>query len=280
MPTAHLNAVALYYELHGSASVPLVLVHGSWDSLDDWSLVVPRLAGSFRVLAYDRRGHSRSERPAAQGSVREDVADLAALIEHLGLAPAWIAGNSFGAAITLRLAAERPELFRGLLAHEPPLFPLLADDPTLGPMLPELAQRIDAVAQRIAAGDHAGAAEQFVDTIALGPGSWAQIPTELGRTLVENAPTFLDETRDPEALAFDLDRLRGFRRPALLSRGAQSPPLFAPVVAKVAAALPRAEVLTFPDAGHIPHATHPEAYVDSILEFVRKHETAIAGRGT
>ena len=48
-------------------------------------LVVPRLAESFRVITYDRRGHSQSERPSAQGSIREDVADLAALIEQLGL---------------------------------------------------------------------------------------------------------------------------------------------------------------------------------------------------
>ena len=101
--------------------MPLVLVHGSWDSHHDWDLVVPRLADSFRVLTYDRRGHSESERPTGQESVREDVADLAALIEHLGLAPAWVVGNSFGASIILRLAGERPELFRGLIGHEPPL---------------------------------------------------------------------------------------------------------------------------------------------------------------
>ena len=70
-----------FYQITGTADVPLVLVHGSWDSAADWSLVVPRLAQSFRVVAYDRRGYSRSERPTGQGSVRDDVADLAALIE-------------------------------------------------------------------------------------------------------------------------------------------------------------------------------------------------------
>ena len=74
-----------------------------------------------RVLTYDRRGHSQSERPTGQGSVREDVADLAALLEHVELAPAWVLANSFGASISLRLASEHPGLFRGLIAHEPPL---------------------------------------------------------------------------------------------------------------------------------------------------------------
>jgi pimeloyl-ACP methyl ester carboxylesterase len=35
---------------------------------------------TFRTLTYDRRGHSQSERPASQGSIEEDVADLALLI--------------------------------------------------------------------------------------------------------------------------------------------------------------------------------------------------------
>lgn len=249
-----------------------MLVHGSWDSHVDWDLVLPRLADSFRVVAYDRRGHSRSERSTGQGSVREDVADLAALIEHLDLAPAWVVGNSFGASIALRLAGERPELCRGLIGHEPPLFSLLADDPALAPMLEDVSHRIGAVAQLIADGDHAAAAEQFTETVALGPGAWAQLPREVQWTLIDNAPTFLDEARDPEQLRFDLAWIEGFDKPALLTRGDASPTIFAPVVAKLAMALPRVEVLTIPGAGHIPHATHPDAYVEAMVAFMRKHQ--------
>lgn len=271
MPTAQVNGVRLSYELNGDGEVPLVLVHGSWDSHHDWDLVVPRLADSFRVLTYDRRGHSQSERPIGQGSVRQDVADLAALIEQLGLAPAWVVGNSFGASIVLRLAGVRPELFRGLIGHEPPLFSLLGDDPAFAPLLKEVNRRTGAVVERIASGDHGGAAELFVETVALGPGTWAQLPRELRQTFIENAPTFLDEADDPEQLAFNLDWIRGFFRPALLTQGDQSPPTFAPVVAKLAKALPRVEVLTFSGAGHIPHVTNPGAYVEAIVTFTRKY---------
>jgi pimeloyl-ACP methyl ester carboxylesterase len=183
-----------------------------------------------------------------------------------------VVGNSFGASITLRLAGERPALFRGLIAHEPPLFALLGDDPALAPLLADVLQRIGAVVARIASGDHAGAAEQFVETVALGPGAWAQMPSDVRQTQIENAPTFLDEVRDPEQLAFDLAWLRAFSPPALLTRGDHSPPPFAPVVAKLAEALPRVEVVTLPGAGHIPHSTHPEAYVKAILAFTRKHQ--------
>lgn len=273
MATANVNGVRLFYEVSGTGEVPLVLVHGSWGSHHNWDLVVPGLAGSFRVLTYDRRGHSESERPTEQGSVREDVADLAALIEQLGLAPAWVAGNSYGASITLRLAVERPDLLRGAIAHEPPLFSLLANDPSVAPMLEEVGKGVGAVVERIASGDHAGAAEQFVETVALGPGTWAQLPPDLQQTFIKNAPTFLDETRDPEQLVFDLARIKAVPRPSLLTTGDQSPPTFAPVVAKLADVLPNAEVVTFPGAGHIPHVTHADAYIEAIMAFIRKNPT-------
>jgi pimeloyl-ACP methyl ester carboxylesterase len=60
MATAKVNGVRLFYELSGTGAVPIVLVHGSWDSHHDWDLVVPRLTDAFRILAYDRRGHSQS----------------------------------------------------------------------------------------------------------------------------------------------------------------------------------------------------------------------------
>jgi len=273
MPTTTVNGIRLFYELGGTGNLPLVLVHGSWGSHHGWDLVTEGLRTSFRVLAYDRRGHSASERPSAPGSVREDVTDLAALIEHLGLAPAWVAGTSFGASIALRLAAERPGLLRGVIAHEPPLFDVLTHDPGAAPMLEEVARRIRAVVERIASGDHAGAAEQFVETVALGPGAWSQLTPDLKQTFIDNAPTFLDEARDPEQLAFDPAWIKAFPRPALLTTGDQSPPVFAPVVARLRDAAPDLRVVTFSDAGHIPHVTHPDAYIETITAFIDEHAT-------
>lgn len=271
MTTGDINGIGLFYEITGSGRIPVVLVHGSWSSHRSWDAVVPGLAKSFRVVTYDRRGHSDSERPATQGSVREDVADLGALLEQLGLAPAFVAGNSFGASIALRLAGDRPDLLQGVVVHEPPLFRLLAEDPRFAPMLDEVGRRVAAVAQRIASGDHAGAAEQFAETVALGPGSWVRLARENQRTMIENATTFLDETNDSEALALDLTAARKFNRPVLLTTGDQSPPTFAPLIRKLAEALPRVQVVTFEGAGHIPQITHPELYVEAVTTFVRKH---------
>lgn len=272
MSMANVNGVSLYYELHNGDGIPLVLVHGSWTSHHTWDRVAPRLAESFRVLTYDRRGHSRSERPTAQGSIQGDVDDLAALIEQLDLAPAWVVGSSFGGNITLRLAGKRPDLFRGLAAHEPaPLFSLIADNPDFAAILDELAQKERAVAERIAGGDHDGAAQEFVDRIALGPGSWEQMPPAFQQMITENAPTFLDELSDDERNEFDLERVRDFSQPALLTMGDQSPPFYAPIIAKIAQAMPKVECATFARAGHIPYNTHPDDYVEVVGTFVEKH---------
>ena len=242
-------------------------------------LSCPLWKKSFHVLTYDRRGHSQSERPAGQGSIRDDVADLAALLEHLELAPAWVVGNSAGASIALRLAAEHPKQLLGLVGHEPPLFPLVADDPVAGPMLEDVNSRIGAVVERIASGDHTGAAEQFIDTVVLGPGAWEQFPPEAQNMFIENAPTFLDEAHDPEAFSFDLTWINEFPLPVLLTTGEQSPPVFAPVVKSFIEILPNGETVSIAGAGHIPHETHPDAYGEAITTFIQKHSAEISPLG-
>ena len=266
MSTARINGVELYYQLSGSGE-PLVLVHGSWGDHRNWDPVISALAESFRVLAYDRRGHSASERPAGQGSVFEDADDLAGLIDQLGLAPAHVAGNSFGAAVALRAATRRPEVFRSLIVHEPPLFPLLAGT-ELEAALAEVQRRVGAVVGLLEGGDHEGAARLFVETIAFGPGAWdGQLTPEMREMFIANAPTFLDEVRDPDALQMDLDALAGFDRRALLTSGTESAPFFGPVVDIVAQSLPRSERVTIDGADHVPQISVPGRYVELVTTF-------------
>lgn len=267
------NEVRIAYADTGGSGAPLVLVHGSWGSHHSWDPVVPGLAGRFRVVSYDRRGHSESERPPGQGHFSQDVADLAALIERLGLAPAWVVGNSAGAVITLRLAAARPDLLRGIVVHEPPLFGVLEEDSPEGRALAEVeAGPLAEVGRRIAAGDHAGAAEHFVDEVALGPGSWAQLPEAMRVTMTGNAPTYLDELNDPECVSVDETRLAAFEGPVLITAGDQSPAIFEPVARRLARLLPAAVRTTYVGAGHIPHVTHPEEYLAGVVGFIESHQ--------
>lgn len=266
MSTARINGVELYWELTGEAGEPLVLVHGSWTDHHAWDRVVPLLSPIFRVLTYDRRGHSRSERATGRGSIRDDVSDLTGLLEHLHLAPANVAATSFGAAIALRTAAERPDLFRRLLVHEPPLFDLLEGDEEARPSLAAVRERMEAVAELLVAGEMEAGTRQFVETIAIGPGGWERLSREMRETFVFNAPTWLDETRDPEALTLDLVRLRSFG-PILLTAGANSPNFFRLVVDAIAQALPQSEVRSFAGAGHVPHVSHAAEYVETVTSF-------------
>ena len=262
MPEAAANGIDLYYELEGSGE-PLVLVHGSWGDATSWRFVVPGLAERFRVLVYDRRGHSRSERPGTPGSVDEDGDDLAALLEALDLAPAHVVTNSWGGNIALRLAARRPDVFRSLCCHEPPLWSLLDGDPESLEMLQESARSLEEVGRLIAAGDHEGAARQFVEEVAFGPGAWEnELPAELRAVFVQNAPTFLDELQDPNQLNVDRDALARLEVPVRLTAGSESWPLFPQVIDRLARLIPRVSRETIQGAAHLPQLSTPERYVE------------------
>jgi len=270
------NGVELYCELSGSGD-PLVLVHGSWADHHNWDPVVGLLARSFRVLTYDRRGHGESERPDGPGSVFEDADDLAALIEELDLAPAHVAGNSFGAAVVLRAAVRHPHVYRSLIAHEPPLFPLLAGT-ELEAALAEVQRRVGAVVTLLERPDDEAAARLFADTIAFGADAWdSQLTPEMRDVYIANAPTFLDECRDPDALEMDLDALASFDKPALLTSRTENAPFFGPVVDIVASRIQGADRITIQGADHVPHISMPDRYVELVTTFANT-ERAIEAR--
>ena len=114
MPRTKANGTELHYDEAGSGET-VVLVHGSWSDRNNWLPVIPALAESHRVVAYDRRGHGLSQRDTV-GTRRDQEEDLGALIEDLGAA-ATVIGTSFGGSIALGLASRRPELVSSLVVH-------------------------------------------------------------------------------------------------------------------------------------------------------------------
>lgn len=130
----------------------------------------------------------------------------------------------------------------------------------------------------LSAGDMAGGARRFVEDIAFGPGAWDQLPSEARETFVANASTFLDETGDPEGLTLELATLKRFDRPALITQGDAGPPMFAPIVERVASAISTASRHTFSGAGHVPHMTHPDDYVGVVSDFIARRDAVEKGR--
>ena len=103
----------------------------------------------------------------------------------------------------------------------------------------------------------------------MGPGEWELLSPEQRKTFVTNALTWLDEVHDPDALSIEMEALSRFPHPALVSNGDQSPPFFPVIADKIAEALPKAKRRTFSGAGHVPHISHPDEFVDSVSTFAR-----------
>jgi len=262
------NGVELHYEILGQGD-PLILVHGSWDDHSTWDAVAPSLAESFQVVTYDRRGHGQSERPSAQGSRLEDEDDLAALIDALDCVAAQIVGNSFGASIALGLATRRPEIFRSLVVHEPPLIGLIAADPSFQSLLRDVQAKSQAVVDDLSQGNIVDGARRFIEEVALGPGAWDQLPENKRSIMIHNAPTFLDEQQDPEWASIAEPALARFGTSVLITHGDQSPSWFRPIVDRLGRTMKGAQVRSVPGAGHVPHATHPRDYLEILTDFLR-----------
>lgn len=267
MAVETINGTTLGYDVEGDGD-PVVLVHGSWIDRHTWAFVAPQLTDRFRVVTIDRRGHGESVPEPDGSTVRDDVADLAALITALDLAPAHVVGNSMGSCIALRLAATHPELVSRMVCHEPPLRSVLEADPAGRAMVEDEERKLAEVRRRLEAGDDVGAAEYFVDDVAFGPGTWAQLPPPIPEVTVHHAPTFLGELRDHEAFRAEPELLGQATAPVLLTNGEQSPPMFAAILGRVVQMVPGARVQVIPGAGHVPHVSHPGQYVPVVREFL------------
>jgi pimeloyl-ACP methyl ester carboxylesterase len=90
---------------YGGDGRDLLLLHGGADNVETWSGLVPRLQPTFRVAAYDARGHGRSPTPA-DVSVEQLVGDVFDVTDHLGLGRPVLVGHSMGGINALLAAAE------------------------------------------------------------------------------------------------------------------------------------------------------------------------------
>jgi pimeloyl-ACP methyl ester carboxylesterase len=110
MPLLQVRDLQLYYELHG-AGAPLVLLNGALDTIEtDWGRHLPAFASHFRVLAFDHRGHGRTNNPTGSFQGYSGFADdLTALLDTLDIERACLCGFSDGAATALTFALRHPE---------------------------------------------------------------------------------------------------------------------------------------------------------------------------
>jgi non-heme chloroperoxidase len=126
MPNIQFGRTSFQYIEKGQGE-PVVLVHGTLGDFRSWELQMDEFAKSYRTISYSRRYHypNPCRGDETDYSAILHAADLAAFISELGLEPAHVVGNSYGAYTGLFLALRHPERVRSLVLSEPPVFPLL-----------------------------------------------------------------------------------------------------------------------------------------------------------
>lgn len=98
---------------------PIVMAHGFYDGGRRWVPLAEDLAEDYDVVAYDARGHGRSDAPATGYDVENRVADLVGVVRGLELEKPVLFGHSMGGATAAWTAAERPDLPRALVLEDP-----------------------------------------------------------------------------------------------------------------------------------------------------------------
>ncbi|HET7220112.1 MAG TPA: alpha/beta hydrolase [Vicinamibacterales bacterium] len=106
MPYLHTrdNTRLFYIDTH--VGRPIVFVAGAWLNSRMWELQIPHFADrGFRCIAYDRRGHGRSDWPWTGYDYDTLTDDLDALVHHLDLRDVMLVGHSAGAGEVVRYAS-------------------------------------------------------------------------------------------------------------------------------------------------------------------------------
>ncbi len=249
MPFTQVRDLRLYYEFHG-AGAPLVLLNGALDTIEsDWGPHLAVFAARHRVLAYDHRGHGRTDNPLGRFTGYDELAeDLAALLDAFGIERASFCGFSDGAITLFAFALRWPARVHALILAGAQY---TNDERTLrllDKMTPKgIVERQPAWAARLA---------QLHDTHH-GSGYWQTLLRQL-------LPMWRVQ---PD---FALDQLGRIAAPTLLVAGERDG--FGHLDQQVAMrrALPRAELCIAPAAGHFVIGDQPELFQLVATDFLRR----------
>ena len=259
-----MEASGLHVEHHGDGPRALVLAHGFGGSARNWRPQIRAFREHFRVVTYDARGHARSAAGGAPAdySLAAAVADLDAVVAACGDPSPVVGGLSMGAAVALAWATEHPDALAALILAAFPGGP--ASGRGVSAHAAEFAAAIDAHGLEAAGERYAWGTSSGLDSqgrALVRQGFLEHDPAALAHTL----RGVLTELPSPEAWAV---RLASLEVPVLVIAGDRDGAALDANRA-LAAANPRVEVATIPDAGHVVNLAQPAATNDRVASFLR-----------
>jgi pimeloyl-ACP methyl ester carboxylesterase len=226
-----------------------------------WGDAVWELARIGRVILYDRRGCTRSERPKPyeRTSTAEHADDAAALLDALSAAPAVVIGRSYGGEVAIDLALRYPDRVRGLVLLEGGVL-------ALSPAAVEWMHALGVRMREAAANAGVDAVGEALISEALGEGAWRSFPDRVRRMFTQNGPAILAESQG-EFLQADAAALATIDQPVLLVEATDSLPEFREATAATADPLPTART-SLVSGGHLINPAAPEvlAFIEEVLD--------------
>ncbi|MFE0627984.1 alpha/beta fold hydrolase [Streptomyces sp. NPDC058864] len=279
VPVSRDPAVELFVALAGDpAGPPLLVVHGG----PDWDHTylrrpLDRLAGHRRIVLPDLRGCGRSTRGLADGHYTPDAAtaDLARLLDALGIGRTDVLGFSYGGLIAQRLALAAPGRVRRLVIASSSVLPV---PPDAFDGWREREERLAAEAAVWSDPSLSGAALTRAAALASAPANvWraAALPGYLDvlrgvRFTAEWLRPFEAGTLPGPRRPDDPERLAALGLPVLLLHGRQDMTFPVGLVAPTLRILPSARAAIIEEAGHMAHIDRPDAWLEALEDFLRE----------
>ena len=276
MERVEVNGVELEFEVRGSGE-PVLLIDMLIADCFVPLLTEPSLADHYQLIRYHKRGWVGSTHTPPPVSMEDHAADAAALLDHLGVRRAHIAGHSTGASIAAQLALDYAEKVHTLTLLEPTLVSL----PLGQAFLKSAGPVLDAYRR----GDHPGAFAMFV-TAASGL-EWEECRSLLEERIpgvvaqsIKDADTFFGvELPSLPVWAFGPEQAAAIHRPVLSVLGAETQPLWVEIAEFLRSSLPYIEDCTIEGAGHLLQIQRPEPVARAMAEFLRRNPVGATETG-
>jgi pimeloyl-ACP methyl ester carboxylesterase len=259
-----------------------VLVHGLGGASTNWTDLMAQLQPRLDLLAPDLPGFGHSP-PPDNGDYRLGALarTLARLIEQSGRGPVHLFGNSLGGAVSVRLAAQRPDLVRTLTLVSPALPDLRPRTGTLGVPLMAVPGLGEQVWRRVAA---MPPERQVQAMLELNFADASRVPAQRRAEAIEEYRRRFSLPYSGDALARASRALlssflepgpeglwRQARRvaaPTLLVYGAKDRLVRPRRAARAARTFHRARLVLLPDVGHVAQMEKPDLVARFVLRFL------------